>query len=178
MTQPNEHLLQLYRANLKTTLEVMKVCLEGAERLRTSQLQAIQDAKADGAEWRQEMETANSVEELLPIQQRLALAQLENVLGYWSGLFSAVTRAQVESIRQTQAYASSVASELKRSLEQAPPEDNPTLASFNQMLSEACSAYERAAEANEQAIRIAESAIVTADAGIRTVVADSTRKVA
>ena len=167
MTQPNEQLLQLYRANLKTTLDVMKVCLDGAERLRSGQLQAIQDAKADSADWLRHMETAQTVDELVPLQQKLALAQLENVLGYWSSLFHAVSQAQVETIRQTQRHAGKLVGDLRRDLDGAADGGNPVLAAFNSMLSNACTAYEQAASVNEEAIRLAEKAVITAEAGIR-----------
>lgn len=167
MIEPNEQLLQLYRANLKTTMDVMKVCLEGAERLRTAQLQAIQDAKSDSAGWRESMESARTVDDLIPLQQQLASAQFENVLGYWSSLFRATTQAQIETVRQMQAHAGKMAGELRRSLEGVPDSGNAAVAAMNAMLSSVFSAYEQAAGATEEAVRLAEDAIVTAEAGIR-----------
>jgi len=167
MTQPNEQLLQLYRANLRTTLDVMKVCLDGAERLRNGQLQAIQDAKADGADWLQNLESAQTADELIPLQQKLALGQLENVLGYWSSLFHAVSQAQIEILRQTQRSTGKLAGDLRRDLDGASGAGDPAFAAFNAMLRNASAAYEQAASVNEQAIRLTENAIVTAEAGIR-----------
>lgn len=167
MTQSNEQLLQLYRTNLKTTLDVMKLCLDGAERLRAAQLQSIQDAKVDSADWRQTFESARSADDMVALQQQLAQAQFENVLGYWSNLFRATTQAQIDTVRQMQAHAGALAGEMRRSLDGIQDDDNPVVAAFNSMLGNVFAAYEQAASASEEAVRLAESAIVTAEAGIR-----------
>jgi Phasin protein len=167
MTDTNERLLQLYRNHLKTTLDLMKVCMDGAERLRGAQLQAIQDAKSDCAGWRERIDSVVAADDLVPLQQQLASAQFENVLGYWSGLFRATAQAQIDTVRQMQAHAATLAAELRRSLEGVPDGGNPAVAAMNEMLSGAFAAYEQAASASEEAVRLAEDAIVTAEAGVR-----------
>ncbi len=167
MTHSNEQLLQLYRTNLKTTLDVMKLCLDGAERLRAAQLQSIQDAKADSANWRQTFESARSADDMASLQRQLAQTQFENVLGYWSDLFRATAQAQIDTVRQMQAHAGVLAGEMRRSLEGFEDADNPAVAAFHSLLTNAFAAYEQAVSASEEAVRLAEGAIVTAEAGVR-----------
>lgn len=102
MTQPQAEMLDLYRAGLKNAADILKTSLENAERLQNQQLVAIRTAIVEQAKTASEIGSARTVEELLSAQSRLAGAQMERVLGYWSELFQVAGQNQMAAIGQVQ----------------------------------------------------------------------------
>ena len=95
MTQPQAEFLDLYRAGLKTTADLMKASLQNAERLQNQQLVAIRNALEQQSRAASELGQARSLDELLSLQTRLAGAQFERAVGFWSELYqSQVQQAQ------------------------------------------------------------------------------------
>ena len=87
MTQPQAEFLDLYRAGLKTAADLMKVSLQGAERLQNQQLVAIRTALDQQSKAVNELGQARTIDELLALQTKMAGAQWERAMGYWSELW-------------------------------------------------------------------------------------------
>jgi len=86
MTQPQAEFLDLYRAGLKTAADMIKVSLQGAERLQNQQLSAIRTALEQQSKSINELGQARTIDELLALQTRMAGAQWERAMGFWSEL--------------------------------------------------------------------------------------------
>ena len=87
MTPPQAEFLDLYRAGLKTAADLMKVSLQGAERLQNQQLVAIRTALDQQSKAANELGQARTIDELLALQTKLAGAQWERTMGYWTELW-------------------------------------------------------------------------------------------
>ncbi len=95
MTQPQAEFLDLYRAGLKTTADLMKASLQNAEKLQNQQLVVIRNALDQQARAINDLGEAKSIDELLSIQTRLAGQQFERAIGFWSEMYQTqVTQAQ------------------------------------------------------------------------------------
>ena len=86
MTQPQAEFLDLYRAGLKTAADLMKVSLQSAEKLQNQQLVAIRTALEQQSRSISELGQAKSIDEVLALQTKLAGAQWEQAMGFWSEL--------------------------------------------------------------------------------------------
>jgi phasin family protein len=86
MTQPQAEFLDLYRAGLKTAADLMKASLQSAERLQNQQLVAIRTALDQQSKSINELSQAKTIDELLALQTKMAGAQWERAMGYWSEL--------------------------------------------------------------------------------------------
>jgi hypothetical protein len=86
MTQPQAEFLDLYRAGLKTAADMMKVSLQSAERLQNQQLVAIRTALDQQSKSISELSQAKTLDEMLSVQTKIAGAQIERAMGYWSEL--------------------------------------------------------------------------------------------
>jgi hypothetical protein len=128
MTQPQAEFLDLYRAGLKTAADMMKVSLQGAERLQNQQLSAIRTALDQQSKSINELGQARTIDELLALQTRMAGAQWERAMGFWSELCQnqmaqardfmseaaqAATASTVAATRQVQQASQAAKSERK-----------------------------------------------------------------
>lgn len=86
MTQPQAEFIDLYRAGLKTAADLMKASLQSAEKLQNQQLVAIRSALDQQSKAVSELGQAKTIDELLALQTRMAGAQWERAMGYWSEL--------------------------------------------------------------------------------------------
>jgi hypothetical protein len=84
MTQPQAELLDFYRAGLKTAADLMKVSLQSAEKLQNQQLVALRTALEQQSKSINELGQAKSIDEVLALQTKLAGAQWEQAMGFWS----------------------------------------------------------------------------------------------
>jgi hypothetical protein len=84
MTQPQAEFLDFYRAGLKTAADLMKVSLQSAERLQNQQLVALRTALEQQSKSINELGQAKSIDEVLALQTKLAGAQWEQAMGFWS----------------------------------------------------------------------------------------------
>jgi hypothetical protein len=106
MTQPQTEFLDLYRAGLKTAADLMKASLQSAERLQNQQLVAIRTALDQQSKSISELGQARTIDELLALQTRMAGAQWERAMGYWTELW----QAQLAQGRDWMSEAAQVAS--------------------------------------------------------------------
>jgi phasin family protein len=86
MTQPQAEFFDLYKAGLKTAADLMKVSLQGAEKLQNQQLVAIRSALDQQSKSISELSQARTIDEVLALQTKLAGAQWERAVGYWTEL--------------------------------------------------------------------------------------------
>jgi phasin family protein len=105
MTQPQTEFLDLYRAGLKTAADLMKASLQSAERLQNQQLVAIRTALDQQAKTISELGQARSIDELLALQTKMAGAQWERTMGYWTEL----CQTQIAQARDWMSEAAEVA---------------------------------------------------------------------
>jgi phasin family protein len=86
MTQPQAEFLDLYRAGLKTAADLMKVSLQSAEKLQNQQLVAIRTALDQQSKAITELSQARTLDEVIALQTKMAGAQVERAVGFWSEL--------------------------------------------------------------------------------------------
>lgn len=106
MTPPQAEFLDLYKAGLKTAADLMKVSLQSAEKLQNQQLVVIRQVLDQQAKSISELGQAKSIDEVLAIQTKIAGAQWERALGYWSEL----TQTQMAQAREWMSEAAHAAS--------------------------------------------------------------------
>ena len=165
MTHPQDQFLDLYRAGLKAAGDMMRASLEGAERMRSQQLAAIGEALAANARTAAEIGNARSFEELVALQGRLAAAQYESVIGYWSSLGQLAGEQQAEITRRVQAQVEQIRDGFNRALGALPGASDPMARAMQSLVEATSSAYALTAQATEEAAKLA--AAQAATAGVR-----------
>ena len=121
MTQPQAEFLDLYRAGLKTTADLMKASLQNAEKLQNQQLVAIRSALDQQSRTISELGQARSIDELLSLQTRLAGAQFERAVGFWSELYQAQVQQAQSWWSEINGAAQNATSSAAAALRQASP---------------------------------------------------------
>ena len=142
MNPPQAEFLDFYKAGLKSAVDLMKASLESAERLQQQQLAAIRSALEQHVKSVNELSNAKSLEDLMALQQRMAGAQFERVMGYWSDLCQTAGQNQAVAVGQVQ-----------QQMAQARDWFNET--------------YSLTARATEEAAKIASAQMATVSAGAR-----------
>ena len=121
MTQPQAEFLDLYRAGLKTTADLMKASLQNAEKLQNQQLVAIRSALDQQSRTISELGQARSIDELLSLQTRLAGAQFERAVGFWSELYQSQVQQAQSWWNEVNGAAQNATSSAAAALRQASP---------------------------------------------------------
>jgi phasin family protein len=121
MTQPQAEFLDLYRAGLKTTADLMKTSLQNAERLQNQQLSAIRSALDQQSRAVSDLGQARSLDELLSLQTRLAGSQFERAVGFWSELYQSQMQQAQSWINEMNGAAQNVTSSAAAAIRQASP---------------------------------------------------------
>ena len=121
MTQPQAEFLDLYRAGLKTAADMMKASLQNAERLQNQQLVAIRSALDQQSRAINDLGQARSMDELLSLQTRIAGAQFERAVGFWSELYQQQVQQAQSWINEMNGAAQSATSNAAAALRQASP---------------------------------------------------------
>jgi phasin family protein len=109
MTQPQAELLDLYRAGLKTAADLMKASLQSAEKLQNQQLVAIRTALDQQSKSISELGQARTIDELLALQTKMAGAQWERAMGYWTELAQTQMAQARDWLNETTAVAAQAA---------------------------------------------------------------------
>ena len=102
MNPPQAEFLDLYKAGLKSAVDLMKASLESAERLQQQQLTAIRGALEQHVKLVNELTSAKSLDDLVALQQKMAGAQLERVMGYWTSICQTAGQNQAAAMGQVQ----------------------------------------------------------------------------
>ena len=102
MNPPQAEFLDLYKAGLKSAVDLMKASLESAERLQQQQLTAIRGALEQHVKSVNELTSARSLDDLVALQQKMAGAQLERMMGYWTSVCQTAGQNQAAAMGQVQ----------------------------------------------------------------------------
>ena len=121
MTQPQSDFIDLYRAGLKTTADLMKASLQNAERVQNQQLAAIRNALEQQSRAASELGQARSLDELVSLQTKLAGAQFERAVGFWSELYQNQVQQAQTWWNEMNGAAQSATSGAAAALRQAAP---------------------------------------------------------
>jgi len=121
MTQPQAEFLDLYRAGLKTTADLMKASLQNAEKLQNQQLVAIRSALDQQARSISDLSQARSIDELLSLQTRMAGQQFERAVGFWSELYQSQVQQAQSWWNEVNSTAQSATSNAAAAIRQASP---------------------------------------------------------
>ena len=100
--QQQAFLFEIYRSGLRAAADLMKTSLESAERLQNQQLEGIRNAMEENVRSARQLSEVSSVGELMALQSRLAGAQMERSLDYWSRMWRAAGETQATLIGQAQ----------------------------------------------------------------------------
>lgn len=121
MTQPQAEFLDLYRAGLKTSADLMKASLQNAERLQNQQLVAIRTALDQQSRAISDLTQARSLDELLSLQTRLAGQQFERAVGFWGELYQTQVQQAQSWWSEVNGAAQSVTQNAAAAIRQASP---------------------------------------------------------
>jgi len=167
MPNAQNNLFELYQSGLLSALDVMKVCLEGAENLRTQQLAAIRTAMTELSRSCDEVGEAKSFETLFALQSRISAWQFEKVLGHWSGIAQAGSDSQAEVLRQVHKQLVQIRERFRDTLNAATGGSEPLMNAIQSMLTTTSTAYALSARATEEAVKFGAAQVATADAAVR-----------
>ncbi len=167
MTKSDNQLFDLYRSGLEAFIDLTRASVQGAERLREQQLKALHEAFAEAGDAGRQMGSARTLDELLELQSRLAPAQLEKAMRYWSGLYATGARNQVELMQQMQNKVTHITEACRATLDAAPQGTEPMVAPLKSAVTAICSAYSLTARAGEEAAKLAVSQIESANSAAR-----------
>ena len=109
MTQPQAEFLDLYKAGLKTAADLMKASLQNAEKLQNQQLVVIRQAPDQQSKSISELGQAKTIDELLALQTKMAGAQWERAMGFWTELAQTQMAQARDWLSETTAMASQAA---------------------------------------------------------------------
>ncbi|HEV3008277.1 MAG TPA: phasin family protein [Burkholderiales bacterium] len=121
MTQPQVEFLDLYKAGLKTSADLMKASLQNAERLQNQQLVAIRTALDQQSKSISELGQARTLDELVSLQTKLAGAQMERAVGFWSELYQNQIAQAQSWFNEMNGAAQGAASSTAAAIRQASP---------------------------------------------------------
>jgi hypothetical protein len=99
MQSPSQF-FDLYRAGLRTFNDTMKTSLEYGERMQARQLQVLKKAVENSSWSSGQLSQVKSIDELVAVQTRIAGAQLEQAMDYWSGVWRTAGDAQMNIMSQ------------------------------------------------------------------------------
>ena len=118
MTQPQAEFVDLYRAGLKTAADLMKASLQNAEKLQNQQLVVIRNALDQQAKAIGELSQAKTIDEVLAVQTRMAGAQWERAVGFWSELWQTQLSQSRDWINETSQAANASVRQVSRQEQQ------------------------------------------------------------
>jgi phasin family protein len=118
MTQQQAEFVDLYRAGLKTAADLMKASLQNVEKLQNQQLVVIRNALDQQAKAIGELSQARTIDEVLAVQTRMAGAQWERAVGFWSELWQTQLAQGRDWINETSQAANTGVRQVQRQQEQ------------------------------------------------------------
>ncbi len=95
-------LVDLYRSGIRTASDVARISLENTVRLQEKQLDIVRNLLQENTRSADRLTQAQSVEDLITLQTRLAGAQIERMAELWSNLWQAAAESQKSLFSQVQ----------------------------------------------------------------------------
>jgi hypothetical protein len=94
-------MLHLCRSAVQSTTELTTLYLGSMERMQSPQAgAAISEARDESSRILKQIQSASSLQELYQLQTRLARANTEKIVGYWTSVYSTAHLNQMEFLRQ------------------------------------------------------------------------------
>ena len=87
-------LFDIYRNNIRTTAEMIRLSLENAVRLQEKQLGMVRTMLDRNTESAERAADAKSMEQLVALQSELAGRQLESLGEFWTSVWSSAAESQ------------------------------------------------------------------------------------
>jgi len=106
--------IDLYRQGIKTAADAARVSLESSIRMQEKQLEMVRNALEQQARSAEEITRASSMDELLAAQSRLAGAQVNRIVEFWSSVWQAAAQNQAQGLREIQTYATRSSEDVAR----------------------------------------------------------------
>jgi hypothetical protein len=97
-----DHLVDLYRAGIRSASEMMKQSLEQTERLQQQQLQLVRGALEEHTRSGSQAADVKSLDDIVAFNSRLAGTQLERMTEFWANWWRAAGDTQKSMIEQMQ----------------------------------------------------------------------------
>lgn len=102
MQQQQAFFFEVYRSGLRAAADMMKTSLEGAERIQNQQLEGLRGLMEENVRSTRQFSEASTIGELMSLQTRLASAQMERTLDYWTRTWRTASETQAAFIGQAQ----------------------------------------------------------------------------
>ena len=103
--QTQKQFVDLYRSSLRSMNEAMKASLENAERVQRQQLDLLRGAIEDSTRSAGQLGDMASLDDLMQVQARIAGAQLQRTMEFWSSVWRAAGESQAAVISQMRSQA-------------------------------------------------------------------------
>ena len=87
-------LFDIYRNNVRTTAEMMRISLENAVRLHEQQLGMVRSMLDQNTQSAERAAGAQSMEQLVALQSELAGRQLQSLGDFWSSVWNTAAESQ------------------------------------------------------------------------------------
>jgi len=87
-------LFDIYRNNVRTTAEMMRISLENAMRLQEQQLGMVRNLLDQNSQSAERAAGAQSMEQLVALQSELAGRQLQSLGDFWSSVWNTAAESQ------------------------------------------------------------------------------------
>ena len=100
--QIQNQFVDLYRSGIRTASDVARVSLENTVKLQEKQLDLVRNILQENTRSADRLTEAQSLEDLVAVQTRLAGAQMERMAELWSNLWQAAAENQKSLIEQVQ----------------------------------------------------------------------------
>ena len=102
-------LFDIYRNNVRTTAEMMRISLENAARLQEQQLGMVRNLLDQNAQSAERAAGAQSMEQLVALQSELAGRQLQSLGDFWSSVWNTAAESQRSFFERIQSEGANVA---------------------------------------------------------------------
>ena len=148
MSRADNHLLDFYHSAFASTLDLVLICLGGAERLHDYHATVIEEI-ADAPKRRN---AVPRIETRRSTHADLARIHISWMTAYWSGVYEATCQGQVDLLLDSHARAREFAADLTQVAETAPDE---TMAAMKLVVADARLNTADTAPAARETVRIA-----------------------
>lgn len=152
MAQTTDPMLNLFRSAVQSTTELAALYLGSMERMQNPQASAaISEAKDESSKALKQIQSASSLQELYQLQTRLARANTEKIIGYWTSLYTSAHLNQIEFLRQAQIKGLEWLDNAGHSLDGARPPE-PMINAMRMVATAARSGYNSILRATEETV--------------------------
>ncbi len=101
--QSQTQFIDLYRATLRSTADLMTSSMQQSERLHQQQMEIVRGALEENERSSRQIADAKSLDDIFTLNSRVAGAQLETITEFWSGMWEAAAVTQKLMAVQMQA---------------------------------------------------------------------------